>query len=489
MTQARALDFDNHYARLGEPFAVGVAPTPLVAPRLAHFNADAAALAGLDAAAADDPALLMWASGGAPPPGAEPVAMLYAGHQFGHFVPQLGDGRAILLGQARAPAGGTWDLHLKGSGPTPFSRGFDGRAVLRSTIREYLCGEAMHHLGVPTTRALCLVASEEPVLRETQETGAALVRMAPTHVRFGSFEVFAARGQTEHLRTLADYVIGRWLPEIDPADDDRHGRMLEEVARRTARLIAAWQAVGFTHGVMNTDNMSILGLTLDYGPFGFVDRFEAGYVPNHSDHDGRYALDQQPAVGLWNLDRLAWALLLLMTRERAAAALEAYVPAFEARWAELMRAKLGLAAPAADDAALVSETLTLLHRARVDYTLFWRALAGFRRDGTAAGPLRSLFTDPAPFDVWAERYGARLRLEEGDDAARAGRMRRANPKYVLRTWLAQQAIDRAVRHGDFGEMDRLLTVLRAPFDEHPEMETYAAPPPDWARGLVLSCSS
>ncbi|HEY1403580.1 MAG TPA: YdiU family protein, partial [Pyrinomonadaceae bacterium] len=300
MRKLNELPFDNTYARLPAAFYSKVSPTALIDPYLVSFNPAAAAVIDLDPREAERPEFVAYFGGGRTLPGAEPLAMLYAGHQFGSYVPQLGDGRAILLGEVRNARGAKWDLHLKGAGQTPYSRGFDGRAVLRSTIREYLCGEAMHALGIPSSRALCIVGSHEPVRRETVETAATLVRMAESHVRFGTFEVFYYRQQPDRVRELADYVIAHHFPELDGAED-KYRQFLIDVARRTARVIAKWQAVGFAHGVMNTDNMSIIGLTIDYGPFGFLDEYDAGFICNHSDYVGRYAFDQQPNVGLWNL--------------------------------------------------------------------------------------------------------------------------------------------------------------------------------------------
>ncbi|HEX8424598.1 MAG TPA: YdiU family protein, partial [Pyrinomonadaceae bacterium] len=417
------------------------------------------------------------------------LAMLYAGHQFGSYVPQLGDGRAILLGEVRNARGAKWDLHLKGAGQTPYSRGFDGRAVLRSTVREYLCGEAMHALGIPSSRALCIVGSDEPVRRETIESAATLVRMSESHVRFGTFEVFYYRQQFERVRELADYCIVNHFPEL-AGGADQYREFLLEVVRRTARLIAGWQAVGFAHGVMNTDNMSILGLTLDYGPFGFLDDYHAGFICNHSDHSGRYAFEQQPSVGLWNLSRLAQALSPLLTREDALAALDAYRPAFAAHYGELLRAKLGLATTAEADAELVLDLFGLLEASGVDYTNFFRRLGNFRTaDDSPQDELRDMFIEPAAFDAWAARYRARLLAEACDDRERKSRMDRVNPKYVLRNYLAQNAIVAAVERRDYTEIARLLELLRAPFAEQPAFERYAAPPPDWGKRLAVSCSS
>jgi uncharacterized protein YdiU (UPF0061 family) len=482
------LAFDNSYARLGEPFGIRVAPTPLPDPVLVHFNADAARLIDLDPAEAARPDFLRCASGAEPIPGSDPVAMLYAGHQFGSFVPQLGDGRAILLGEVVNGRGERWDLHLKGSGPTPFSRGFDGRSVLRSAIREYLCGEALHALGIPTTRALCVVGSSEPVRRETVETAASIIRMAPTHVRIGSFEVFASRGQVDYLRQLAEHTIALHFPELMGLDD-RYARLLENVARRTASLMAQWQAVGFTHGVMNTDNFSITGLTIDYGPYAFMEAFESGFIPNHSDPGGRYAYDQQPAIGQWNVSALAQALLPLMPREQAVAAFDAYVPAWEVACARVMRGKLGLETIQPGDDSLLDQLLTLMQAAHADWSITWRALAGITLAGdTDSRAFASQFADRAGCDAWLARYRTRLRTEHSDDTRRQTRMDAANPKYVLRTWMAHEAIT-AAEKGDFSVVERLMQTLKAPFAEQPGREAWATVAPAWAGSIELSCSS
>ncbi len=490
MRKLNELVFDNTYARLPTVFYSKVNPTPLPDPYLVSFNPAAAELIDLDPREAERPEFVEYFGGGRTLPGAEPLAMLYAGHQFGSYVPQLGDGRAILLGEVRNARGAKWDLHLKGAGQTPYSRGFDGRAVLRSTIREYLCGEAMHALGIPSSRALCIVGSDAPVRRETIETAAVLVRMAESHVRFGTFEFFYYyRAQPERVRELADYVIANHFPELVAAED-KYRQFLFEAARRTARLIAKWQAVGFAHGVMNTDNMSILGFTLDYGPFGFLDDYHAGFICNHSDHSGRYAFDQQPAVGLWNVSRLAQTLVNLITVEEATAALEAYQPAFAAHYGELMRAKLGLATEAEEDAGLLLSLFGLLEANGVDYTNFFRRLGNFETTGDARhDELRDMFVEPEAFDAWAVRYRARLLAESSEDAARKSRMDQVNPKYVLRNYLAQNAISAATERRDYTEIERLLETLRAPFTEQPGREAYAESPPDWGKRLSVSCSS
>jgi uncharacterized protein YdiU (UPF0061 family) len=495
MKRLDQLAFDNTFARLPEGFHARVRPTPLEQVHLASVSEAAAALIGVDPGHLREPQAVAWLSGVEPLPGSEPVAMCYAGHQFGHYVPQLGDGRAMVLGEVVNGGGQRWELQLKGAGLTPFSRDGDGRAVLRSTIREYLCSEAMHALGIPTSRALCMFGSGEEVYRERIEPGALLVRMAPSHVRFGSFEVFFYRGQHDRLQRLADYVIDHDYPELRGQTRPYHA-LLREAVLRTARLMAQWQLVGFSHGVMNTDNMSILGLTLDYGPFGFMDGYDPGFVCNHSDYHGRYAFDRQPSIGLWNLSCLAQAMLPLLdadngeaAAEQAQAILAEYEPALQAAYAEGMRAKLGLRQERPGDMTLAGQLLDLMAAARVDYTNLFRDLAGLRLDDPAAdAPLRDRFVDRAAFDAWATEYRARLRAEGSDDAARRVVMDAANPRYVLRNYLAQQAIVQA-EQGDYGEVDRLLALLSRPYQEQPGMQAYAAEPPDWGRTLAVSCSS
>ncbi len=435
------------------------------------------------------------------------LSMLYAGHQFGVYVPQLGDGRAILVGQVRNARGQSWDLQLKGAGQTPYSRFGDGRAVLRSTIREYLCSEAMHHLGIPTTRALCIVGSKQPVQRETLETAAVLCRMAPTHVRFGSFEVFYYRNQHDKLAPLADHVIAEHFPHLlvpsplagegGPKGRERAGvyaRWLAEVVERTAGLMAQWQNVGFCHGVMNTDNMSIVGLTLDYGPYGFIDGFDAHHICNHTDEAGRYAYDQQPMVGHWNCSRLVQATLPLLadTPEQAVAIgtdiLERYAPRYTERVLQGWRAKLGLRDARDEDRELINRFLSLLHRGRSDFTLSFRRLSTVRTDTEEPAPMRDHIVDVEAFDAWIVDYRARLRAEQSDDARRATAMNAVNPKYVLRNHLVQAAIEQA-QAGDFAEIDRLMRLVQRPFDEQPAMDAYAAGPPAGANPVEVSCSS
>ena len=485
------LRVDNRFARLPGDYFSLVQPTPLPSPKLLHFNTDAAALIDLDPAEAQRQAFTEIFAGNVALKGAEPLSMLYAGHQFGSWVPQLGDGRAILLAQVRNAKDESWDLQLKGAGPTPYSRFADGRAVLRSTIREYLCSEAMHGLGIPTTRALCIVTSPQFVRRESMETAAIVCRMAPSHVRFGNFEVFYYREQYEKLQPLADHVIAEHFPQHV---GDYVG-WLSEVTERTARLMAQWQCVGFCHGVMNTDNMSILGLTLDYGPYGFLDAFDAGHVCNHSDEGGRYAYDRQPAIGHWNISRLLQATLPLLHTDAEQAVpiaqgiLDRFGPAYAKEVTARWRAKLGLLDAQDNDPELINALLNLMHRGKSDFTRTFRHLSQIRsNDDATASLVRDEITDVAAFDAWVVDYRARLRSEQSDDAARTLRMKTVNPKYVLRNHLAQRAIEVAAL-GDASEIETLMTLLRRPFDEHPGYEAYAAEPPPEARHIEVSCSS
>ena len=484
----------GRFSRLGETFYSQVTPEPLPDPYLVSVNEPLARELGLDSQHFGDKATLALLAGNRVTERMQPLSMLYAGHQFGHFVPQLGDGRALMLGELRDRRGALWELQLKGAGMTPYSRSGDGRAVLRSTIREYLCSEAMHGLGIPTTRALCIVGSDEEVYREQIETAAVLARLAPSHLRFGSFEVFYYRDQHEPLQVLGDYLLEHHYPRLRD-EDNPYLALFREVVARTARLIARWQLVGFAHGVMNTDNMSMLGLTLDYGPFGFLDAYDPGFICNHSDHEGRYAFDRQPAIGRWNLTCLAQAMLPLFAEEPEAAVemaqdvLDGYERAFMETYTDGMRAKLGLQTAQPDDHRLVTDLLNIMAANRADYTRVFRALAGFsQKDRGRSCKAADEFMDREAFYRWSEDYAGRLARENSRDGERAGAMNRVNPMYVLRNYLAQQAIDRA-GNGDYGEIDRLLELLANPFDEQPENEHYAALPPDWASALSVSCSS
>jgi uncharacterized protein YdiU (UPF0061 family) len=488
MANLENLRFDNTYARLPETFYRRVTPTALPAPYLVSFNEKAAELIGLDSSEASKPEFVEYFTGNKLLPNSEPISAIYAGHQFGTFVRQLGDGRAILLGEAVNEKGERFDIQLKGAGLTPFSRMGDGRAVLRSTIREYLCSEAMHALGIPTTRVLCITGSDFPVYRETVETAAVLTRIAPSHVRFGSFELFYYRGQYDHVRLLADYVIREFYPQFIESEN-KYLEFLREVVSRTAKLIANWQAVGFAHGVMNTDNMSVLGLTIDYGPFGFLDEFDAHFICNHSDYAGRYAFDQQPNVGLWNLYKFAQTLIPLVEPEEAEAVLNEYQDVFTEKFAELMFAKLGLQNANADDAKLVDDLFEILHTNAVDYTLFFCRLCEFNSgEGEKNDLLQKMFIDPNSFDAWAKNYQARLRKESSVDATRREQMLKTNPKFVLRNHIAQNVIEEAQK-GNYTEIDELLKVLQSPFDEHAGMERFNTPAPEAGKRVAVSCSS
>ncbi len=484
MPSLETLRFDNTYARLPRIFHQNVDPTPVPDPYLVAINPDAAALIDLDPDEASRPEFVEYFSGNRLLPGSEPIAMRYAGHQFGVWVPQLGDGRAILLGEVRNSRGEKWDLHLKGAGRTMFSRFGDGRAVLRSCIREYLCSEAMHGLGIPTTRALCIIGTDMPVYRESQETGAILLRLSPSHVRFGNFEVFAHHGQHETLKTLADYTIAQHFPHL-VGEADRYRLLFRKVVHRTARLIAQWQAFGFAHGVLNTDNMSILGLTIDYGPFGFVEDFNPGFICNHSDETGRYAFDQQARIGYWNLASLAKALTSLVPADTLGETLNEYGGIFNAHAHEFMCRKLGLKDRREEDRQLWIDLLDVLAEARVDYTNFFRGLG--KTDCQSV--LLPMFAEPRRFNLWMDLYRHRLELEGSIDAERRERMNRVNPKYVLRNYLAQIAIEKAMHVRDYSEIQRLRVLLSRPFDEQPENEQYTQPAPEWARELCVSCSS
>ncbi|HZW52849.1 MAG TPA: YdiU family protein [Candidatus Elarobacter sp.] len=483
------LRFENSFAALGDAFLERRAPLGIPGARLVAFSPDAAALIGLRPGEEQRPEFAALTSGNALLPGMDPVAAMYGGHQFGVWAGQLGDGRAILLGEVRDEAGDAsgsgpaepWELQIKGGGATAFSRFADGRAVVRSTVREFLASEAMHHLGVPTTRALSMAAGDEPVLRERVERAATVIRMAPTFVRFGSFEIFHYRSRIDDVKTLADYVIGRFFPEAG-AGEDRYARFFESVVERTAALMAHWQAVGFEHGVMNTDNFSIVGLTLDYGPYGFMEEYDPSWICNHSDETGRYAFDRQPTIGLWNCYALAEALSSLLTKAQTETALGTYEHVYRATFLRLLRAKLGVRDERDDDPDLALDLFRLLRARRVDWTSFWRALS--HDDARAL----ALLGEDESSRAWFARYAERVASDPRGEVVRRAAMRETNPKYVLRNWVAQEAIA-ACEAGDDSVVNAVLGVLRAPYDEHPEREAWAQPAPAHYRDLSVSCSS
>ncbi len=486
--RAEDLPLSNSFAALPPAFYTRLMPTPLPAPYFVAASASAAALVGLDPAKLATEEYVELLTGNRVAARSQPLSAVYSGHQFGVWAGQLGDGRAILIGELNGPAG-PMELQLKGAGLTPYSRMGDGRAVLRSSIREFLCSEAMAALGIPTTRALAVIGSNQGVMREAVETSAVVTRMAPSFVRFGSFEHWFYRDKPEELKALADYVINTFYPELT-AEPNPYTALLAEVSRRTARMIAHWQAVGFMHGVMNTDNMSILGLTLDYGPFGFMEAFDPNHICNHTDQQGRYSYANQPQIGHWNCYALGQALLpLIGDVDDAQQALAVYEPEFARALEHLLHAKLGLATEQEGDRALFDATFALMEAGRVDFTRFFRTLGSVAAGSDDPIPqLRDMFIDREAFDAWAVGYRQRLRSEHSVDTERKAAMDRVNPKYVLRNYLAQVAIDKA-QQKDFSEIARLLAVLEHPFDEQPENEAYAAFPPDWASHLEVSCSS
>jgi uncharacterized protein YdiU (UPF0061 family) len=525
MSGLRAMHFDNRMLRElpGDPHTGAgvrqvtaaswsrVEPRPVSQPRVAAWSREMAERLGFDASDVASEAFAQVFGGNALLQGMEPFAANYGGHQFGHWAGQLGDGRAITLGEVVNAAGERWELQLKGAGPTPYSRSADGRAVLRSSVREFLCSEAMHHLGVPTTRALSLVVTGEQVVRDMfydghprEEPGAIVCRAAPSFIRFGNFELPYSRGEVDLLRQLADFCIRRDYPELADAgidDQQRYGRWFTQVCERTAIMIAHWMRVGFVHGVMNTDNMSILGLTIDYGPYGWIDNFDPDWTPNTTDaHGRRYRFGWQPKIAFWNLTRLAEALSPLFEgTERLQAGLERYSETFVAADRDNIARKFGFAECRDGDVELMRDLHALLQEAEVDMTIFFRALADVELDAPSLAPMADAFYDEAKrsasepgFQDWLARYVARVRDDALAGEARRTRMRGSNPRYVLRNYLAQQAIDRA-ESGDYAGIDELLEVMRRPYEDQPGREAYAARRPDWARDRagcsMLSCSS
>ncbi|MEJ0027076.1 MAG: YdiU family protein [Rhizomicrobium sp.] len=475
--------FDNSYARLPERFYARQAPTPVAAPRLIRVNAELARRLGIDPARLASAEGVAALAGNRVPAGAEPIAMAYAGHQFGNWVPRLGDGRAVLLGEVVGRDGIRYDIQLKGSGPTPFSRNGDGRAALGPVLREYIVSEAMAALGIPTTRTLAAVTTGERMLRqEGMLPGAVLTRVSRSHVRVGTFEYFGNRGDTEGVRALADYVIARLYPEVARGD---YRALLDAVIARTASLVARWQLVGFIHGVMNTDNTSIAGETIDYGPCAFLDAYDPAKVFSSIDQGGRYAFGNQPRIAQWNLVRFAQALLPLLGEDEdgaiktAQAAIDAYPARFEAAYYEGLRAKFGFGQAYDDDLPLIGEFLRHMADGRADFTLTFRRLGDSAGDAGAVEDLRALFDNAAALDVWLDKWRARLALEHVAPAERAAAMRAVNPAFIPRNHRVEAAIVAAQDKDDYAPFEELLTVLSKPYDDQPEFAAYrAAPKPD-----------
>ena len=498
MKSIEQLNFDNSYARLPEIFFSEHKPEALQDDFLIHFNPLVAELLGLDTNEVERKDFLDIFTTKKSFDGFKPVAACYAGHQFGQLVPRLGDGRAILLGQIRDESSRPWDLQLKGAGKTLYSRGGDGRAVLRSSIREYLCSAAMHGLKIPTTHALFLSGSREEVYREQIEPGAMVLRVAPSHIRFGSFEYYFYSQRFDELKLLFEYVIEQYYPHLQQVTNPAES-FLNEVIDSTAKLIARWQAVGFAHGVMNTDNMSIHGITLDYGPFGFVEQYDPNFICNHSDYHGRYAFDKQPEIGLFNLSCLAQAILPVLHEDAdeavslAKKALARYQDLFVEYYYELMAEKLGLKSLHRDDQKLIKSLLSLMETDRVDYTLMFRNLS-IEDLETVKQKCRDLFIDRPAFDKWYQRYRERLAQDydlqdTASLARRSNQMKQVNPKFILRNYMAEIAIRKAQDENDYSEINNLITILSAPFDEHEAFEQYAGHPPEWAQKIEVSCSS
>jgi uncharacterized protein YdiU (UPF0061 family) len=486
--------FENTYAALPSNFFARVAPTPVVSPRLIKLNRPLAIQLGLDPDRLDSPEGAEILAGKRIPDGADPIAMAYAGHQFGHFVPQLGDGRAILLGEVIDADGVRRDIQLKGSGPTPFSRRGDGRAALGPVLREYVVSEAMAALGIPTTRSLAAVLTGESVLRETPLPGAVLTRVASSHIRVGTFQYFAARGDTDGVRRLADHVIGRHYPQLAKASHPYHA-LLEAVVARQADLVARWLLVGFIHGVMNTDNTSIAGETIDYGPCAFMDHYDPAMVFSSIDELGRYAYANQPRIALWNLTRLAECLLPLFSDEQdkaiseAQAALGNFAEAFGAAYQAGLRKKLGLFTARDDDQALAQDLLDAMAKNQADFTLTFRRLSDAALDPAADPSIRQLFADPAAYDEWAVRWRQRISGEPQDPAMRRTAMRTVNPAFIPRNHRVEAVIEAAVNRDDFAPFEELLTVLSKPYEDQPAFAGYAEAPEPHQRVLQTFCGT
>lgn len=470
--------FSNSFKTLPTFFYEEVKPTPLSRAKLIHVTSLNEEM-GLKL---DDDKLLRWLNGEKKLSGEQRISTRYAGHQFGVWAGQLGDGRAISLGEI-LKGNQRFEVQTKGSGLTPFSRMGDGKAVIRSSVREYLCSEAMYGLGIPTTRVLALMTGEDPVYRERVEKSALVARVFPSNLRFGHFEMAFHFKKEEELRALIAYTRKNFFSDLSIEE------MLEEVVIRTARLIAHWQDVGFCHGVMNTDNMSVLGLTIDYGPFGFLEDTVLGHICNHSDHQGRYAYNQQPSIAMWNLERFLVCFMNEVSRERLQEILNLFPEHFQREYLRLGRLKMGLLHEEENDYKLMIEILQVLSKHFIDYTFFWRQLACYQKEeGSGLDQIWDYYGDREELKAWLRKYDERLSLESASEADRSGRMKKNNPKYVLRNYIAQEVIE-DVEAGNSQKLTQWLNIFYRPFDEHPDFESYARPTPPELKNFEVSCSS
>ncbi len=488
------LPFNNTFFDLGSNFYQAKAPDPVEGPFLVHFNRAVGDLLELPENIENDPNFLEYFSGNKNIPGSQPLAMYYTGHQFGSYNPHIGDGRGLLLGEIETSSGPKWDIHLKGAGPTRFARGFDGRASLRASIREYLGGEAIHGLRIPSTRALGMIGFKELIFRQMPEIPAILIRIAESHVRFGNFEALHYTKQTKRIEKLANFVAWRYYPHI-AQDSDKYRLLFRSVVEKTASLIAGWQSVGFVHGVMNTDNMSIVGLCFDYGPYGFMDGFNPHYIPNSSDNQGRYSFSRQPEIGYWNLEKLALALSSIIDSDVINEELGRYQDCFNAEYRNLMAAKLGIKIIDSDFKALTGKLFEILLRHQIDYSNFFRLLSSFRNGDIQ--PILDRFVDPTDIENWFKDYEKALEKESSDDLTRQREMNQTNPRFILRNHLAQRAIEAALKDSDYSEIDRVIFLAQNPFidddillkEKQIDPEIYFTDSPSQFAGSQTSCSA
>ncbi|WP_199609733.1 protein adenylyltransferase SelO [Flocculibacter collagenilyticus] len=481
--QSFSLDLTHSYFDQLSTFYSVVSPKPLVNPKMVIYSKDVASLLNIPTALLAQEDAAHYFSFNKKLPNSQPIAQKYAGHQFGSYNPELGDGRGLLIGEV-SHNNRHWDLHIKGAGRTPYSRFGDGRAVLRSSIREFLASEALHYLGIPSSRALCLVASDEAVQRESIETAAMLTRVCQSHLRFGHFENYFYLQQHDKLKQLLDYTIARHFPAC-LTERSPYQAFFAHVVHSTAELIAKWQAFGFAHGVMNTDNMSIHGITFDYGPYGFMEQYDPAYICNHSDHTGRYAFEEQPSIGLWNLNALGHALSPFIAKDEIAETLADYEPILVSHYLSLMANKLGLDEWRQSDGALLKQLLDLMLQSKLDYTWFFRQFSHLNMEDECP-TLADEFVDREAFYSWFKQY--QHRVISISNKARKAQMLAANPKYILRNYLAQNAIE-AAEQGDYSLIHQLHDVLSRPYDEQNKHDKLAQRPPDWAKNIEISCSS